>query len=53
MTSKKRITVVMDDDVNKKLRTRQAQLIHDEGKNFSFSKVVVMELRKSIGKSKK
>ncbi len=44
----KRITVVLDDDLVKKLREKQAKQIKESVKSVSFSSVVNMTLRKSI-----
>jgi hypothetical protein len=42
----KRITVVFDDDLVKKLREKQANLIKKTTNSVSFSSVVNMTLRK-------
>ena len=44
----KRITVVLDDDLVKKLREKQAELIKKTVKSVSFSHVLNDTLRKSI-----
>jgi hypothetical protein len=44
----KRITIVLDDDLVKKLREKQAQLIKESTKSVSFSSVINQVLRKSI-----
>ena len=44
----RRITVVLSDDVIKKLRERQAKLIKASSKSVSFSRVVNEALRKSV-----
>jgi len=44
----KRITVVLDDDLVKKLHEKQAKQIKESVKSVSFSRVVNMTLRKSI-----
>jgi len=44
----KRITIVLDDDLVKKLRERQSNLIKKSSKSVSFSRVVCDSLRKSI-----
>ncbi len=44
----KRITVVLDDDLVKKLRDKQAKLIKESVKSVSFSHVVNATLRKGI-----
>lgn len=44
----KRITIVLDDDLVKKLREKQARLIKESVKSVSFSKVVNEILRKGF-----
>lgn len=44
----KRITVVLSDDIIKKLREKQAKLIKGSSKSVSFSHVVNETLRKGI-----
>jgi len=44
----KRITVVLDDDLVKKLREKQAKLIKESSKSVSFSSVINQTLRKNI-----
>jgi len=44
----KRITVVMDDDIDKKLRLRQAKIIQQEKASCSYSKVINDILRKAL-----
>lgn len=44
----KRITIVLDDDLVKKLREKQARLIKESVKSVSFSKVVNEMLRKGF-----
>ncbi len=44
----KRITVVLDDDLVKKLREKQAKQIKESVKSVSFSRVLNMTLRKVI-----
>ena len=44
----KRITIVLDDDLLKKLREKQSKLIKVSVKSVSFSSVVNETLRKSI-----
>ncbi|NIU86277.1 MAG: hypothetical protein GWN56_02955 [Nitrosopumilaceae archaeon] len=46
----KRITIMIDDDLDKKLRLKQAKLIQQEQSSFSYSKVLNLTLRKSIDK---
>jgi len=43
-----RITIVLDDDLVKKLREKQAKLIKESTKSISFSRVVNETLRKGI-----
>ena len=44
----KRITIVIDDDLDKKLRLRQAKIIQQEQASCSYSKVLNETLRKSL-----
>jgi len=44
----KRITIVIDDDLVKKLREKQAKLIKESTKSVSFSRVVNETLRKGF-----
>jgi len=44
----KRITIVLDDEVIKKLRAIQAKKISKSTENFSFSRVIKEELRKAL-----
>ena len=44
----KRVTIVLDDDLVKKLREKQAKLIKESTKSVSFSSVVNETLRKGI-----
>jgi len=43
-----RITIVLDDEIIKKLRKRQAKLIQETSKNVSFSYVINEYLKKSL-----
>jgi len=43
-----RITIVLNDDLVKKLREKQAKLIKESAKSVSFSSVINQTLRKSI-----
>ena len=36
----KRVTIMIDDDLDKKLRLRQAKLIQQEQSSYSYSKVL-------------
>ena len=47
----KRVTIMIDDDMDKKLRLRQAKLIQTEQKSISYSRVLNDVLRAGIGKS--
>ncbi|MCZ6581603.1 MAG: hypothetical protein O6761_00305 [Thaumarchaeota archaeon] len=49
----KRITVVLADDVHKKLRTLQAKQISQTSNTVSFSRVINDQLRKFFPNSKK
>jgi len=49
----RRITIMLDDDLQKKLRERQAKLIKQSKKSVSFSKVVNLTLSEAVKKSKK
>jgi len=49
----RRITIMLDDDLQKKLREKQAKLIKQSKKSVSFSKVVNMTLSEAVKKSKK
>ena len=44
----KRITIVLDDDLYKKLRLRQAKMIAASTKSVSFSRVINQQLRKGL-----
>ena len=44
----KSVTIVLDDDIVKKLKTIQSKKIVKSGKSVSFSKTVNEELRKSL-----
>ncbi len=44
----KHITIVLDDDLFKKLREKQSKLIKESAKSVSFSSVINQTLRKSI-----
>jgi hypothetical protein len=44
----KRVTVVLDDDLIKKLHEKQAKLIKESIESVSFSKIVNETLRKSV-----
>jgi len=44
----KRVTIMIDEDLDKKLRLRQAKLIQQTQSSYSFSKVLNEVLRKSL-----
>jgi len=44
----KRVTIVIDDDIDKKLRSRQAKIIQQKNSSCSFSRVVNETLHKSL-----
>lgn len=44
----KRVTIMIDDDNDRKLRTRQAKLITTKQTSYSFSKVINEILRKAM-----
>ncbi len=44
----KRVTIMIDDDLDKKLRFRQAKLIAQEQSSYSYSRVLNEVLRKSL-----
>ena len=47
----KRVTIVLDDNLRKKLHERQAKLIKESGKSVSFSKVLNEVLREGLKKT--
>jgi len=44
----KRVTIMIDDDLDKKLRLRQAKMIQQEQSSYSYSKVLNESLRKIL-----
>lgn len=44
----KRVTIVIDDDLDKKLRIRQAKIIQQENGSCSYSRVLNEILRKGL-----
>ncbi|GBH34824.1 hypothetical protein NZNM25_16150 [Nitrosopumilus zosterae] len=44
----KRVTIMIDEDLDKKLRLRQAKLIQQEQTSYSYSKVLNESLRKVL-----
>ena len=43
-----RVTIMLDDDLNKKLRIKQAITIKDLAEHYSFSRAVNDTLRKAL-----
>lgn len=50
--SSQRITVLIDDDIAKKLRLKQAKLMLELNENVSFSRIINQELKSKL-KTKK
>ena len=44
----KRVTIMIDDDIDKKLRLRQAKLIQQEQTSYSYSKVLNETIHKVL-----
>ena len=44
----KRVTIMIDDDIDKKLRQRQAKMIQQKQTSYSFSKTLNELLRKGL-----
>lgn len=44
----KRVTIVLDNDLDKKIRLKQAKLIQTEQKSVSFSRVINEILKKAL-----
>ncbi len=44
----KRVTIMIDDDLDKKIRMRQAKMIQQNQASYSFSKTLNEILRKSL-----
>jgi len=44
----RRITIMIDDDLDKKLRVKQAKIIKDTQKSYSYSKTINETLRKVL-----
>ncbi len=44
----KRVTIMIDDDLDKKVRLKQAKLIQKTNSSVSFSKVINDTIRKSL-----
>jgi len=46
----RRITIMLDDELQKKLREKQAKLIKQSNKNVSFSQVINLTLKQLVRK---
>ena len=44
----KRVTIMIDEDLDKKIRLRQAKMIQQEQASYSYSKTMNEVLRKSL-----
>ena len=44
----KRVTIMIDEDLDKKLRLRQAKMIQQEQVSYSYSEVLNETLRKAL-----
>ena len=44
----KRVTIMIDEDLDKKLRLRQAKIIQQEQASYSYSRIVNDTLRKVL-----
>jgi len=44
----KRVTIIIDEDLDKKIRMRQAKLIQQQQSSYSYSRVVNESLRKVL-----
>jgi hypothetical protein len=44
----KRVTIMIDEDLDKKLRLRQAKMISQEQSSYSYSKVLNETLRRTL-----
>lgn len=53
MSKRKRVTIVLDDDLDKKLRHRQAKMITQKQTSYSFSKVLNETIRPVLINHKK
>ncbi len=45
---KKRVTIVIDEDLDKKIRFRQAKMIQQKQSSYSYSRVLNEVLRKCL-----
>ena len=48
----KRITIMLDDDIDRKIRLMQSKIIKKENKSISFSSVINLLLEENILKKK-
>jgi hypothetical protein len=44
----KRVTIMIDEDLDKKLRVKQAKMIQQEQTSYSYSRVINETLRKVV-----
>ncbi len=44
----KRVTIMIDEDIDKKLRHRQAKMIQEKQTSYSYSRVLNESLRKAL-----
>jgi len=44
----KRVTIMIDEDLDKKLRHKQAKMIQQENHSYSYSRVLNETLRKTL-----
>lgn len=44
----KRVTIMIDDDLDKKIRTKQAKMIQQEQASYSYSRTLNDYLRKAL-----
>ena len=44
----RRVTVMIDDSLDKKIRTKQVEMIQKENKSVSYSSVINLFLKKSL-----
>ncbi len=44
----RRVTVIIDEDLDKKIRLRQAKLIRQEQSSYSYSRVLNETIRKGL-----
>ena len=48
----KRITIMLDDDIDRKIRLMQSKIIKKENKSISFSSMINLLLEENISKKK-